>query len=871
MHARLLDQIKRVIGDYYGEAADLSQWRDLLAEVSSTYEDYENTHNVLQQTLATTATEAVKIDQERKAFYSALPDMGLRVTANNTVLNAKLPSNSPLLCAEFREHIPVAELLNAEAYRQLAPALLEAQSRRQPQTCEIQLLLSEGLSSYDVRIYPVVRSEFVVLIADVSSRKLAEIQTRQNFNRVAQHYKAVVSLLHLCETSVDYDHLLQHICLACAQMLEADRVGVWLFDGDASVVACEVEYDASFKQFTRGHTQASAWYDAHSGDSRRGFGAARSFHTTPNGASSVSVQEPLRLAGQLVGFLAIAEARAPQTTADEPDFVAAAADLLAIVLQRRRSQFGAKRPDNSEVRFKTLAQLTKVPIFAFRTAIIYANQATESMTGFAGEALLLLPIGVVMGEGFAERFSGENLALAEEGQGTVLDIEFVNRSGDTRWATVSVSAVRFEGRLAWLASAVDITEAKRVAAQLHFQLFHDVLTGLPNRHGFSTAVEQCCDRIRRERQAKFAVLYVDLDGFKVVNERFGQELGDEFLLATGLRLRTLLPVTQLIARMASDEFAVLLPEVESTDEMLRIAQELLAAVSKPFVSGKWELVVTACVGMAVGDRHDEATEGALRRAEIAMHQAKARGKQSCALYDMRAQAKAIQLVEVERELRMQWRNGTLQLQLSPIADLESGAAAGFVAGIYLPLEKYPDVSASDFRQLLTDSYLARRLEDWTLHAAAQRVAELPSQACMFVSFAAASLANAGVIESVNALLGKCDFSSGQVGIQLCADQLATAIQHNPQLVSNLQRLACPLVLDNFTGGLGALHGLAELPIHMLKLDASLVSNLHTPKGQAIIQSLIALGAALDCRVVVNLKTSVGSPKSAHPLGAPSKS
>ena len=218
--------------------------------------------------------------------------------------------------------------------------------------------------------------------------------------------------------------------------------------------------------------------------------------------------------------------------------------------------------------------------------------------------------------------------------------------------------------------SVDISDRKALEQQLQHQAFHDALTQLPNRQLFTNRVNHTLARARRHA-SPLAVLFLDLDNFKVVNDSLGHDTGDQLLIAVAERLRDCLREEDTAARLGGDEFAILLEDLATPDAASEVAERIMAALRAPFSLGTFEVFAAASIGIAINDGTAESADALLRDADVAMYRAKRGGKGRFALYEPGMGATAVQRLELENELRYAIERDELTLHYQPVYDISS--------------------------------------------------------------------------------------------------------------------------------------------------------------------------------------------------------
>ena len=395
---------------------------------------------------------------------------------------------------------------------------------------------------------------------------------------------------------------------------------------------------------------------------------------------------------------------------------------------------------------------------------------------------------------------------------------------------------------------------ERVERQLKYENLHDALTGLPNRNFLIDKLTQALDTFARDPRQRFAVLFLDLDRFKVVNDSVGHLVGDELLNEVGARIAAALEPRDLVARLGGDEFAIVLHGIENAADASAFAQRIIDALNAPIrLSGK-ELFTSASVGIAMVAPHYRVAEELLRDADVAMYRAKSEGRHRFALFDEQLHLEAMQLLDLESDLRRAIARGEFTPFFQPILRLSDRRIVGYEALLRWRHPTRGLLEPADFLGVAEDTGLAEQI-DWKIF---ERVFEVTP----------ALLSTGAELISIN-LSGR-HFRSQTLG----PDFLALLRQHyvapasirievtertlieNPAVVKgileSLRRDGLSLALDDFGTGYSSLSYLHQYPLHALKIDRSFISELHSleTKGSvAVVRAIQALAESLDMEVI----------------------
>ncbi|MFJ9620339.1 putative bifunctional diguanylate cyclase/phosphodiesterase [Streptomyces sp. NPDC101181] len=410
-------------------------------------------------------------------------------------------------------------------------------------------------------------------------------------------------------------------------------------------------------------------------------------------------------------------------------------------------------------------------------------------------------------------------------------IECRFRSGTGDWLNVESTVNRHQGGL--LLNSRDVTERVRLQAQLQHNAEHDPLTDLPNRALFTARVRQALGG-RRASDPGTAVLFIDLDGFKAVNDTIGHQAGDELLIQAGRRLQESVRAGDTAARLGGDEFAALIVGDGTRDQGAReyqvheIADRLRLTLSQPYRIGPSEVRVAASIGVAFAEPAISPTD-LMRNADLAMYRAKAGGKDRVELYAPQMQADVVRRSELANRLRTALRDGEFALLHQPVVHLASGSVAAVAAqarwrsaqGILFTPAEFLRVAGDDDRTAELGRWL---LEESVAQAADRARAGHPVPVSVRLS-AARLLDTAPPFGSIEALLTRHGLPSGALMIEVADSDPRVSFDALEQRLVALRRLGVRIALDGFGSGFAAINALRRLPIDVLKLDRNLVEGV----------------------------------------------
>jgi diguanylate cyclase (GGDEF)-like protein len=388
--------------------------------------------------------------------------------------------------------------------------------------------------------------------------------------------------------------------------------------------------------------------------------------------------------------------------------------------------------------------------------------------------------------------------------------------------------------------------------ELHFQAFHDALTGLPNRALILDRIEQMLARARR-RPRLVAALFLDLDNFKEINDTLGHRAGDEVLVGIATRLSRLLREGDTIGRIGGDEFIVLTEGSATSSGAESLAERILQELAAPFdiPSAPVPVMTTASIGIAIGTR--VSPEELLRHADIALYHAKADGKFRFAVYSDRMKRTIDERHRLDVELHSALTSGQFFLQYQPIINLATGAVVGVEALLRWRHPTQGILSPMAFVPALESTGLIVPVGRWVLETACERGAmwhTLGHEVAVSVNVSPKQLQREGIIDDVKGALSSSGLDPAMLVLELTETTLMRGADDTISRLLRLRKSGVRLAVDDFGTGFSSLAYLQQFPIDVLKIDQSFVSGLaKTSKSHAIIQTFVQLGQALGLEVV----------------------
>ena len=456
--------------------------------------------------------------------------------------------------------------------------------------------------------------------------------------------------------------------------------------------------------------------------------------------------------------------------------------------------------------------------------------------------------------------------------GTPVEMEYAQEVGDrTLWFATTVSPMT-DRTVLWVAR--DITARRAAEEALRHDAYHDALTGLPNRAYLTDLLTRALARAKRRFDRRFAVLFLDCDRFKVVNDSLGHAAGDELLRAVAERLTAAVRPGDVVARLGGDEFTVLLDDVSDADDTMRVAQRIHTALADPFTVVGRELYTSVSIGIALSAPDHASADDVLRDADLAMYQAKSRGRARHELFTPELRAGADRRLALESDLRRAVERGELRIYYQPIASLETGHISSFEALVRWEHPERGLVSPADFLPIAEETGLIVPIGRWMIEAAcrqarAWQLAHPHHQPPVSVSVnvAAAQLTQPGLVEAVRGALAGSGLSPESLKLEVTEGIISADAAAAVGTLTELSRLGVLLLMDDFGTGHSSLSYLHRFPISTVKIDQYFVGRMDTiAECYEIVRTIVGLAHALDMDVVAEGVESPAQVEQLHALG-----
>ena len=403
---------------------------------------------------------------------------------------------------------------------------------------------------------------------------------------------------------------------------------------------------------------------------------------------------------------------------------------------------------------------------------------------------------------------------------------------------------------------VDITERKHMEQQLLHDALHDSLTGLSNRALFMDRLSQQLKRSQRQGGYLFAVLFLDLDRFKVVNDSVGHLVGDKLLIEIARRLENSVAPTDTVARLGGDEFTILLEDISSKSQAILVAESIYQTLTFPFNIQGYELFTTASIGIALSSQGYDKPEDILRDADLTMYSAKEHGRARYEIFDCSLRDRALQRLELETDLRRALERQEFEVYYQPITSLPLGVLSGFEALARWNHPTKGSIKPADFIPVCEETGLIIPLGNWLLKEACMtarnwqlKYPEHP-EIKISVNLSAQQFREPQLVEEIKKVLAETDLPGRFLKLEITESVLIENLETVTEIILHLRKQDIQFSIDDFGTGYSSLSYLHRFPVDTIKIDRSFVSQMQADgENSAIVKAIITLAHMLNMDVI----------------------
>jgi diguanylate cyclase (GGDEF)-like protein/PAS domain S-box-containing protein len=536
--------------------------------------------------------------------------------------------------------------------------------------------------------------------------------------------------------------------------------------------------------------------------------------------------------------------------------------IIAIVRKISDRILAEKALRESEEKFRQIAENIREIFYLSdlrKPEILYVSSAYQAIWGRTCQSLYAKPAS------FLEAVHPEDLSLVieslerqKEGESTRCEYRIIRPDGSVRWVCDRCFPIRDEkGQLyRWCGVVEDITERRKAEEQLRHDALHDTLTGLPNRTLLMDRLERLIKRNQRHKKEQFAVLFLDLDRFKVINDSLGHLVGDQLLIALARRLQKCQRASDTIARIGGDEFVILLEDISSVDDAIQVAERIQHELMFPFILNSHEVFVSASIGITLSSEHYSQPACLLRDADSAMYCAKVCGKARHEVFNPSMHARVLKQLTLENKLRRALNSQELVVFYQPIVSLETNLLQGFEALVRWKHPEEGTICPNDFIPLAEETGLIIPLDRSVLHQACHQLRRWKEQFCpnvplsISVNLSGKQFARLDLIEQIDRILAETGLEGQYLKLEITESVLIENTESTAEILRQLQQRKIQVCLDDFGTGYSSLSYLHRFPINSIKIDRSFVNHIkNNNSNNVIIRAIMTMAHELGIEVI----------------------
>ncbi len=488
--------------------------------------------------------------------------------------------------------------------------------------------------------------------------------------------------------------------------------------------------------------------------------------------------------------------------------------------------------------------------------IEYVNPAFLAITGYHRDEVIGKTPRILKSTHHSDDFYKNMWATIQKGK--VFRDVFVNtrKDGSEFYEEKTISPLKDEqGNIThFVSTGKDITERMRSEEQLHFLAYHDALTNLPNRSLLFERIEHALTRLGRNTEARLAVLFIDLDHFKNINDTLGHDMGDLLLRAIPERLMVLLRNSDTIARLGGDEFAILCEDIHSSDEVALIADKLINAIGRPFHIKQQELCIGASIGISIAPEDGSDAQTLIKHADTAMYRAKEEGRNHYQFYSHDMSAKAHERLLLESNLRHALEQHEFHLVYQPQYDIQDGRLIGAEALLRWQNEDIGPVTPDRFIPILEETGMIIAIGSWVLQSACAQAAEwkkrLNQSLKIAVNLSVRQFYDPDLHATIADIMQSTGISPDMLELEITESVLMLNVKAARDNLRAIKAMGVSLAIDDFGTGYSSLGYIKRFPVDVLKIDRGFINDvLNNPEDTEIVKAIIAMAHNLNLRVV----------------------
>ncbi|WP_373530565.1 EAL domain-containing protein [Nostoc sp.] len=470
------------------------------------------------------------------------------------------------------------------------------------------------------------------------------------------------------------------------------------------------------------------------------------------------------------------------------------------------------------------------------------------------------------------------------------ECRLITPSGKPKWVQANARLeCRENGDIVWHGVLLDVSDRKQAQELIIHNALHDPLTNLPNRTLLVERLELAINRAKRVKTYRYAVLFLDLDRFKVINDSLGHLAGDQLLKTIAQKLKTHLREVDLVARIGGDEFVIMLEDISGIEKVIQITERILTDFETPLILNDSEVVISTSIGIVLGTKDYSEASDLLRDADIAMYRAKAQERSSYKVFNIKMHTQAVDRLTLETDIRKAIEREEFVIYYQPIVDILSDAHGGqsqhvsgtsptetWLQGVRLigfealvrwqhPTRGF--VLPEEFVPIAEETGLIVQIDRWMLYTACQQLANWKTKFAnhlplkMSINLSAQDIRQASLLEDIDQTLAKTGLEGDSIALEITESMLIENISSAIDLLTELKARKIQITIDDFGSGYSSLNYLHRLPADNLKIDRSFVSQMEEGnRNYQVVSTIIALSNQLGLAVIAE---GIETPQQLH--------
>ncbi|BAZ53980.1 multi-sensor hybrid histidine kinase [Nostoc sp. NIES-4103] len=699
----------------------------------------------------------------------------------------------------------------------------------------------------------------------------------------AERERLITNIATQIRSSLNLQNILETTVAEVRSLLNCDRAAIWQFQVDWSLVVVAESVNHGYVSYLGKLIDdtcfGSNWAATYRPERTR---VVCDIYTTQMSDCHRQLLETLQTRAKILvpiiegnnlwGLLNVVESHAPrQWQPEEITLLQQLSTQLAIAIQqatayeklqtelaeRQRTEAHLRQ---SEQRYASLA--AAAPVGIFRTDAqgncVYVNERWCKITGLTPEEAAAAGWVKGLHPDDREKVLTEWYSAALENRPFQLEYRFQQPNGTVSWVFgQAVAEYDFAGKITGHVSTItDISDRKHAEQQLIYNALHDALTDLPNRNMLMERLELAINRAKRIENYHFAVLFLDMDRFKIINDSLGHLAGDQLLTIIAQKLKSKIRAVDLAARLGGDEFVILLENLAVIEEAIVVAERILTEFQAPLMLNGYEVFITTSIGIVFGKDNYHQASDLLRDSDIAMYRAKSQGKSCYKIFDSQMHTQALIRLNLENDLRKAVERQEFIVYYQPIIDINHNHLIGFEA---LARWQHPTLgfmTPSEFIPIAEETGLIILLDSLILYNACQQIVTWQTQFChqfplkLSVNLSVQDLRQPSLVKDIKHILSQTGLDGHFLTIEITEGILIENIIETLKILEQLKALGIQISIDDFGTGYSSLNYLHRFPVDTLKIDRSFIHHMQEgSRNYQVVKTIITLSNQLGLAVV----------------------